>query len=413
MNELLIRSLEQTPLPVQIAFLLHYRKIRHTDFSRKLAVSPATLSNWLSGKTRPKPGKYVPAAAEILDCPPEMLMKGAGLPFSADSCVPSGPLIRSRIALHLSCGEIARFLRITDSQMYKWEKAVSVPDPFGSVLNALFSVLSGDVFARKQNLSELRIRAGLSVRELSRQLCVREKVYWKWEWQNALPLNYLNIVSLFYRIPVCALPAGPDLTVSGRAVSLKFVRICTGISLRDMTGKHGFASYQSYEDGSSVPDYATLRRILDIFGVSTDLFLSRFPLPADYERLEFLRQTRCPLSETAVCRQLNLSPGIYRQGFLPARARFRFNILTDSLPFQLYLPLSPAEKQVLYGDFCPERLRSGRILCGLSAADAAAAVMLSPVTVRSFENGARQPGKYVIRALSDRYSTGTETMFEV
>ena len=98
MNELLIRSLEQTPLPVQIAFLLHYRKIRHADFSRKLAVSPATLSNWLSGKTRPKPGKYVPAAAEILDCPPEMLMKGAGLPFSADSCVPSGPLIRIRIS---------------------------------------------------------------------------------------------------------------------------------------------------------------------------------------------------------------------------------------------------------------------------------------------------------------------------
>ena len=33
MNELLVRSLEFTPLPVQLDFLLHYLNIRYSDFS--------------------------------------------------------------------------------------------------------------------------------------------------------------------------------------------------------------------------------------------------------------------------------------------------------------------------------------------------------------------------------------------
>ena len=156
-----------------------------------------------------------------------------------------------------------------------------------------------------------------------------------------------------------------------------------------------------------------LCRILDILGISPERFLTHSLFPSSYERLEFLRQTKSPLSETAVCRQMDLTPGNYRNGFLPARARHRFGILTDSLPFQLFLPLSSAENQVLRGDFHPEYLRQARQRNGLSAESAAASLMLSPVTVRAFENGTRQPSMYILRMLADRYSTGAATFFAV
>lgn len=413
MNELLVQALEFTPLPVQLGFLLHYLKIRHSDFSGKLGITPATLSNWLSGKIRPKPEKYAAGMASLLDCPPELLIRGASLPYVPGGGVSSGSLVRKRLALRLSCGETARFLRVTDSQLCKWEKAGEIPDPFGSVLNALYATLSGEVFSRKENLSVLRFRTGLSVRELSRQLCVPEKACWRWEWQNALPLDCLNIFALYYGVSVSSLPSGPDQLLSLRPLSLKFLRVCAGITLRAMAGKYGFSSYQSYEDGHSVPDYPVLCRILDILGISPERFLTHSLFPSSYERLEFLRQTKSPLSETAVCRQMDLTPGNYRNGFLTARARHRFGILTDSLPFQLFLPLSSAENQVLRGDFHPEYLRQARQRNGLSAESVAASLMLSPVTVRAFENGTRQPSRYILRMLADRYSTGAATFFAV
>ena len=413
MNELLVRSLEFIPLPVQLDFLLHYLKIRYSDFSGKLGIAPATLSNWLSGKTRPKPEKYAVRMASLLDCPPELLVRGASLPYAPGGSVSSGSLVRKRLALHLSCGETAHFLRITDSQLYKWEKSGEVPDPFGSVLDALYAVLSEEVFSRKENLSVLRFRTGLSVRELSRQLCVSEKVCWRWEWQNAVPLDCLNIAALYYGVSVSSLPSGPDQLLSLRPLSLKFLRVCAGITLRAMTGKYGFSSYQSYEDGQSVPDYPVLCRILDVLGISPECFLTHSLFPSSYERLEYLRQTRSPLSENAVCRQLDLTPGNYRNGFLPSRAKHRFGILTDSLPFQLFLPLSPAENRVLRGDFHPEHLRLARQRNGLSAESAAASLMLSPATIRAFENGTRHPSRYILRMLADRYFTGAAAFFAV
>lgn len=68
---------------------------------------------------------------------------------------------------------------------------------------------------------------------------------------------------------------------------LKELRIKKGLKQSDVAEELGLKvnTYQSYERGQSEPNCATLRRIADFYGVTTDYLLGREPAPNPFADL--------------------------------------------------------------------------------------------------------------------------------
>lgn len=411
MNSLLLSVLGNCTLPAQLHFLLHYRSITQRDFSTKLEISPMTLYNWLSGRISPSKAKYFRRISALLQCLPELLLQGS------ENCNPAVPdfpvLLRRRLSLHLSIRETASFLHLSESTLRKWEETAKAPAPYREILNALYSETAKAGHCRKESLSNLRILSSLSVQQVSELLQVRESDYWKWEWENAVPLDYLVPVSRLWNTGIREIPAGSCRPHMDRALALKCVRTACGISVRVLTRDYRITAYQSYERGSSVPSFSTLSRILSVFGTSTDEFLSACFRPACCERLEYLRKTQTPLSVHALHCCLRIQPNQYMQGLISGKSFRRFCLITDSLPYQLFLPLQPEEKDFSEDRLPPHALKRLRLRYNLSVEEAAEWLSLAPGTIRAFESGSRKISLYQIRALSSRFTSGIRALFEL
>ena len=410
MNHLILSSLEGKPLSVVLPFLFHYQNISRVRACSALNVTMTTLSNWFTGHTKPH-RKKIPELALLLSCPESLLLASFSAVFQEERA--DIPLSQQRKQLGLSLSEVSGFLRIGTSLLSKWETGSKLPSPYSSVLLTLYRLLRVSAPMKTESLSAMRLRKGLSVRETARALCFPEKLYWKWEWKNAVPLPYADLFACFYNIPVSLIPLSPGAIRVNRASSLRYIRAVSGLSLPELRTSLGFSSLTDYEAGLAVPNEQAFTRLLGSLGKSPAAFLSGNPRPVLYARLEFFRMIRTPYCEETLCRRIKTTPGLYRKGHLSPESIRIFTALTGAKPYQLYLPLTSIEKTVLTAKPDPSMLRLARNKAGIPIPDAAAALSISVSTLRAYENGTRTPPRFLLDSLSSRYSTGIISFFQL
>lgn len=90
---------------------------------------------------------------------------------------------------------------------------------------------------------------------------------------------------------------------------LKALRTKDGLKQSDVAEKLGLKvnTYQSYERGQSEPSCATLNKLADFYGVTTDYLLGREPLPNPFADLNL-----CDEDEAAVIEKFMSLPDSFR-----------------------------------------------------------------------------------------------------